>query len=52
MLSAKKILYAILFSLEDLSIQVPVKKGKSITGKYYNDEVLKKLTKVLTETAS
>ena len=45
-LSAKKVLYAIFFSGEGVAIKVPVKKGKSITGKYYKDVVLKKLKKV------
>ena len=36
-LSTKKVLYAIFFSGEGVAIQVPVKKGKSITGKYYKD---------------
>ena len=44
-LSTKKVLYAIFFSGEGVAIKVPVKKGKSITGKYYKDEVLKKLKK-------
>ena len=39
-LSAKMILYVIFFS--DESVAVPVKKDKSITGKYYNNMVLKK----------
>ena len=43
-LSTKKVLYAI-FSGEGVPIKVPVKKGKSITGKYYKDVVLKKLKK-------
>ena len=43
--SAKKVLYAILFSGEGVAIKVPVKKGKSITRKYYKDIVLKKLKK-------
>ena len=43
-LSTKKVLYAI-FSGEGVTIKVPVKKGKSITGKYYKDVVLKKLKK-------
>ena len=43
-LSTKKILYAI-FSGEGVTIKVPVKKGKSITGKCYKDVVLKKLKK-------
>ena len=30
---------------EGVAIKVPVKKGKSITGKYYKDVVLKKLKK-------
>ena len=42
-LSTKKVLYAIFFSGEGVAIKVPVKKGKSITGKYYKDIVLKKL---------
>ena len=49
-LSTKKVLYAIFFSGEGVAIKVPVKKGKSITGKYYKDVVLKKLEKVLSET--
>ena len=44
-LSTKKVLYAIFFSAEGVAIKVPVKKGKSITGKYYKDVVLKKLKK-------
>jgi hypothetical protein len=44
-LSAKKVLYAIFFSDEGVAIKVQVKKGKSITGKYYKDVVLKKLNK-------
>ena len=44
-LSTKKVLYAIFFSDEGVAIKVPVKKGKSITGKYYKDVVLKKLKK-------
>ena len=43
-LSTKKVLYAIFFS-SGVAIKVPVKKGKSITGKYYKDIVLKKLKK-------
>ena len=49
-LSTKKVLYAIFFSGEGVALKVPVKKGKSITGKYYKDVVLKKLKKVLSET--
>ena len=44
-LSTKKVLYAIFFSGEGVAIKVPVKKGKSITGKYYKDVVLKKVKK-------
>ena len=44
-LSTKKVLYAIFFSGEGVAIKVPVKKGKSITGKYYKEVVLKKLKK-------
>ena len=43
-LSTKKVLYAI-FSGEGIAIKLPVKKGKSITRKYYKDIVLKKLKK-------
>ena len=43
-LSTKKVLYAT-FSGEGVAVKVPVKKGKSITGKYYKDVVLKKLKK-------
>jgi transposase len=44
-LSAKKVLNAIFFSVDGVAIKVPVKKGKSITGKYNKDVVLKKLKK-------
>ena len=44
-LSTKKVLYAVFFSGEGVAIKVSVKKGKSITGKYYKDVVLKKLKK-------
>ena len=40
-----KVLYAFFFSGEGVAVKVPVKKGKSITGKYYKDVVLKKLKK-------
>jgi predicted PilT family ATPase len=43
--SAKKVLYAIFFSGEGVAIKVLVKKRKSITGKYHNDVVFKKLKK-------
>ena len=41
----KEVLYAIFFSGEGITIQVPVKKGKRVTGNYYKDVVLKKLKK-------
>ena len=44
-LSTKKVLYAIFFSGEGITIKVPVKKGKGITGKYLKDVVMKKLNK-------
>ena len=43
-LSTKTVLYAIFFSGEGVAIKMPVKKGKSVTGKYYK-VVLKKLKK-------
>ena len=43
--STKKVLSAIFFSGEGVTIKMPVKKGKNITGKYYKDVVLKKLKK-------
>ena len=46
--SAKKVLYAVYFSGEGIPVQVPVKKCKSITGKYYEDVVLKKLKRYTT----
>ena len=46
-LSTKKVLYAIFFSGEGVAIKVPVKKGKSITRKYYKDVVLKKLKSII-----
>ena len=41
----KKVLYAIFHSAEGIAAQVPVKRGKSITGKYKRDVVLRKLKK-------
>ena len=41
-LSATKVLYVI-FSGKGIAIEVPVKKDKSTTGKYYIGVVLKKL---------
>ena len=45
-LSARKVWYAIFFSGELVAINVPVEKGKNITGKYYKDIVLEKPKKV------
>ena len=42
---AKRSLSTIFLSGEGVEIKMPVKKGKSITGKYYKDAVLKKLKK-------
>ena len=42
---AQRSLSTIFFSGEGVAIKVPVKKDKSITGKYYKDVVLKKLKK-------
>ena len=50
-LSAKKVLYAIFFFGEAIAIQVPVKKDKRITGKYYKAVAFKKLKKILSEMA-
>ena len=47
-LSEKQVLYAIFFSGEGVTIKVQVKKGKSITGKYYKD-VIEETEKVLSE---
>lgn len=44
-MSTKKVLYAIFFSCDGIAIQVPVPKGKCVTGRYYRDVVLKKLKK-------
>ena len=49
-LSAKKVMYAIFFSVEGLAIKVLVEKGKSITRKYYKDVVLIEIKKLLSET--
>ena len=38
-LSTKKVLYAIFFSGEGVAIKVPVKKGKSITGRNFSESV-------------
>ena len=49
----EKVLYAIFFSGEGVAIKVPVKKGKSITGKYYKDvRSTEETEKVLSETMS
>lgn len=44
-MSTKKVLYCIFFSCDGLAVQIPVPKGKSVTGRYYRDVVLKKLKK-------
>lgn len=44
-MSTKKVLYCIFFSCDGLAVQIPVQKGKSVTGRYYRDVVLKKLKK-------
>ena len=43
--SAKKVLYAIFFTSKGLAVQIPVNKGRSVTGRYYRDVILKKLKK-------
>ena len=48
-LSTKKVLYAVFFSGEGVAIKVPVKKDKSITGKYYKYST-EETEKVLSET--
>ena len=45
-----KVLY-IVFSGEAVAIQMPVKKGKSVTAKYYRELVLKKQKKKKKKTA-
>ena len=47
---AKRSLSTIFFSGEGVAIKVPVKKGKSITGKYYKDVSTEETEKVLSET--
>ena len=44
-MSTKKVLYCIFFSCDGLAVQIPVPNGKSVTGRYYRDVVLKKLKK-------
>jgi histone-lysine N-methyltransferase SETMAR len=44
-MSVRKMLYAIFFTARGPAIQVPVPKGRGITGKFYRDVVLKKLDK-------
>ena len=45
-LSAKKVLYAIFVSGEGIAIQMPVKKGKSIAGRYSMEEIVKLLSEM------
>lgn len=42
-MSVKKVMYAVFFSTQGPAIQIPVPKGKGVTGKFYRDKVLKKL---------
>ena len=44
-ISAKKVLYAIFFSGEGIAVQIPVPKGRCVTGSFYRDIVLTKLKK-------
>ena len=38
-------MYAIFFTSKGLAVQIPVNKGRSVTGRYYRDVILKKLKK-------
>ena len=44
-MSTKKVLYCIFFSCDGIAVQIPVLKGKSVTGRYNQDVILKKLKK-------
>lgn len=44
-MSVRKMLYAIFFTARGPAVQVPVPKGRGITGRFYRDVVLKKLNK-------
>ncbi|XP_062593106.1 histone-lysine N-methyltransferase SETMAR-like [Saccostrea cucullata] len=44
-MSIKNVLYCIFLSCDVLAVQIPVPKGKRVTGRYYRDVVLKKLKK-------
>ena len=48
-MSVGKVLYAIFFSTQGPAIQIAVPKGKGVTGKFYRDNVLKKLTRYYTK---
>ena len=39
----KKVLYAIFFTNKGPAIQIPVPKGRTVTGKFYKNAVLRKL---------
>ena len=41
--SAYKVLYTMFFNTKGVLLQKPCQKGKTITGKYYKEEILKKL---------
>ncbi len=43
--SVKKVLYAIFFTDTGLGVQIPVPKGRSVTGRFYRDVVLKRVEK-------
>ena len=44
-MSTKKVLYCILFSGNDLAVQIPVQKAKNVTDQYYRDAVLENFKK-------
>ena len=48
-MSVGKVLYAIFFSTQGPAIQIAVPKGKGVTGKFYRDNVLKKLRRYYTK---
>ena len=43
--TVRKVLYVIFFVNKGLVMQIPVPKGKTVTGKYYREVVLRKLKK-------
>ena len=42
-MGVQKVMYVIFFSTQGPAIQIAVQKGRGVTGKFYPDEVLKKL---------